>query len=175
MTTETPREKIDARMRRIRDLERDITAWELAAERLHGWAHGADEYGDQSEDATAGTTCDHLEAMIGRARKLRRQLLKEVAAIEQQHGLATAPEDVLEGFNPPPADTLTEDDVAKLTAWVNDTSGQSAAEAIGAQELERLERLGAITIERPVNENTGLPYGVEAWRVSITPGVIDEN
>lgn len=170
---ETPREQINARMRRIRDLDRDLKAWTDAAERLDGWQCGSDEYGDPSEDTEAAAAYHGVCAMIARARKLRRTLLNEVAAIEQQHGLATTPEDILVGFEPP-GDIITPGDVDALAAWASDTSGQSAAEAIGAQELERLERLGAITIERPVDENTGLPYGVEHWRVTIAPGVLDD-
>lgn len=70
--------------------------------------------------------------------------------------------------------TTTTEDIAKLAAWANDTSGQSAAEALGAEELERLERLGAITIERPVHAGTGIPYSEEYWHVTIAPDVLDD-
>lgn len=85
--SETPREQIDARMRRVTTIEHDIAAFKAAAARLV-----ADSLGEA------------LEARIGESRQLRRALLNEILAIEEQHGLLPTRDDMLAGFEPPAAD-----------------------------------------------------------------------
>lgn len=84
---ETAREQIEARQRRVATIEHDIAALDAAAERLDS---------DPLRDA--------LEARVRELRQLRRELLNEILALEEQHGLLTTRDEMLAGFEPPAAD-----------------------------------------------------------------------
>lgn len=56
-------------------------------------------------------------------------------------------------------------------------SGKHFTETFPADWLDKMERLGIITISRPTHSPTGIPYSQEYWSVGImpnVPGITDE-
>ena len=52
-----------------------------------------------------------------------------------------------------------------------DEAGRHFTETHDPNWLDKMERLGIITISRPTNPLTGIPYSQEYWSVGIMPGV----
>jgi hypothetical protein len=67
---------------------------------------------------------------------------------------------------------LTDDDKRMLGELATrDEAGQHFIETHSAEWLDKMERLGIITISRPTHPSTGIPYSQEYWSVGIMPGV----
>ena len=52
-----------------------------------------------------------------------------------------------------------------------DETGRHFTETHSAEWLDKMERLGIITISRPTHPSTGIPYSQEYWSVGMMPGV----
>ena len=69
---------------------------------------------------------------------------------------------------------LTRNDMCLLGALcTRNEDGRHFTEAFATDWLARMERLGYLTIDRPIHEATGLVYSPEYWTVAVAPEVED--
>ena len=115
------------------------------------------------ETATAEALADELAAGGQYTEDWDRCPIEELRErVRQLVRLYTEPEPV----------KLTDDDKRMLGELAaRDDAGRHFTETHDPNWLDKMERLGIITISRPTNPLTGIPYSQEYWSVGIMPGV----
>lgn len=72
-----------------------------------------------------------------------------------------------------PGDLTTEDKYWLGHITTSDETGTHFTSIYPDDWLARMERLGYISIHRPVHEPTGIPYGPDEWSVEVVQEMVD--